>query len=80
MEDNLRRRRLEGYAIAVGFEYTWQEVKELIEIADHTIARCIRKTSGLDVSVALYDDLIGKDRCWVQFEAERQIWKAFGRI
>ena len=80
MENNLRRHRLEGYAIVVGFEHTWQEVKELIEIADHTIAKYIRKTCGLDVSVGLYESYVGKDRCWVQFEAERQIWKAFGRI
>ncbi|PVH83072.1 hypothetical protein DL98DRAFT_585792 [Cadophora sp. DSE1049] len=76
IDDKLRRHRLEGYAIAVGFEYTWQEVKELVDIADHATTKCIRKTYKVDASVELDKDLVGTDRHWVQFEAERQVWRA----
>ncbi|KAG4428964.1 hypothetical protein IFR05_015553 [Cadophora sp. M221] len=76
MKDDLwRRKRLNGYAIATGHEYTWQDVKELIDIADLAIDQQIRKTFRINGWSKLPDKLVGLDRSWVEFEAECQIWK-----
>ncbi|KAH6707612.1 hypothetical protein BKA61DRAFT_580124 [Leptodontidium sp. MPI-SDFR-AT-0119] len=79
MRDELwRRKRLNGYAIATGFEYTWQDVDALVDIAELAIDQHIRRTFDIDVCLELDPNWVGKDRSWVEYEAECQVWTAVG--
>ncbi|KAH9219472.1 hypothetical protein DL95DRAFT_405009 [Leptodontidium sp. 2 PMI_412] len=80
MDDELRRReRLCAHAMSTGHEYTWQDVKELVDIADLAIDQQIRKTFRINGWSKLADKFVGLDRSWVEFEAERQVWKLVGK-
>lgn len=81
MKDELwRRKRLNGYAIATGFEYTWQDVDALVDIAELAVDQHIRRTFDTDVCLELDPNWVGKDRSWVEYEAECQVWTAVGKM
>lgn len=77
-EEDTRLKRLEFYAIANGHEYTWQKVKELIDIAELAIDKQLRNKIGVNVWKRLFEMVVGPDRSWVKYEAEFQIWRVVG--